>query len=249
MIDKKTLSGQLKLVVLFFIILFSAGNTLAAEKYYYRWVDDKGVTHVTDRLDDVPQKHRSDLQQYEKKDNTIFSKFKNYYPDGLNTAFKYKYYIIGLLSFIFLLVLVQRAYKKIKMYFARKKAEYTQRTVLKSGIKKMSDDEFKNSAKSSLLRSGFELKPIDSDFNTLCNFIAVKKRKKFAVHISTDLNAISEIKIKNIEIERLNYECEGSIVIANTKFDDEAINFSKTINCKLIDEAHIAKALVNNGKI
>jgi clan AA aspartic protease (TIGR02281 family) len=40
----------------FFLSCYLASFSLAAE--YFRWVDEKGVTHITDNLHNVPPKHR-----------------------------------------------------------------------------------------------------------------------------------------------------------------------------------------------
>ena len=50
----------IKLAALLLICL-SARNTAAAE--YYRWVDDKGVLHITDSLHEVPREQRGNINR------------------------------------------------------------------------------------------------------------------------------------------------------------------------------------------
>lgn len=249
MTSKITNETGLKIILLTALICFFAESIPAAEKYYYRWVDENGVTHVTNNPESIPQQHRTVLNRYELKENSSFSKWDDYYSYGLQIVKKYWQYILVFAGILFFLFLSGKTYQKIKFYLLGRRSALSGKLVEASGIKQMEDYEFKNKVKNRLVSSGYELKAIESDFNTISNFIAVRNRKKYAVHISTDLNEISEMKIKNIEAERNNYGCDGFIVIANTTFDKDAKEFARTTNCKLIDEAGIAESILKNRKI
>ena len=237
------------LILLIISFIFFSNQILADEKFFYKWIDEKGVTHVTDNPGDIPQKHRNKIVKYKKKETSSKSKIQSYFKNAVKTISKYKYFFFGLFLILALSVLIKKISKKIRTYSLKRNTDSLAKTVEKSRIKEMSDDEFKTKSKEILIKSGYKLETKDSSFITRTNFIAERKGKKHAVHISTNINDISKALITEMEGEKEKFDCYGSIIVAKTLFDSSAIDLAKKTNCKLIDENAIAKAIVRKSGI
>ncbi|MGH7884990.1 MAG: restriction endonuclease [Thermodesulfobacteriota bacterium] len=235
-------------MILITFLTFLELSHAASGNHYYRWKDDKGVTHITDNPDDVPVKFRKEIIQYEKKDTSVKSKIADSYNKSLKIIQQYKFYIIGSILFILLLIIIKKIINKASLFISKNSQKRLERLVNKSGIAEMSEINFKNHVKELLIKSGYKLELIESPFDTASDFIALKNRKKYTVLISTNINDVSEITINYIESETEKYGCNGSIIISKSYFDEAAFKLAKKINCRLINRNEVAKAIVKKLK-
>lgn len=235
------------LFLLFIFIFYSTAFAPAEEQFFYKWKDEKGVTYVTDNPENVPQKFQDETIKYEKKETSTKSVIKSYYSKSRDFAYSYRYLLLGLFILLAFYIFLKRFLRTVKKYSIKRKQNLYKKTINESGIREMSTDEFKESVKEVLLRSGYKLEQIDAPFKTFADFIAEKKRKKYAVLICTAINEISKNQITDIESEKSRYNCDRSIAISRSGFDSDTIDFAKKNNCRLIDENAIAKAIVRKS--
>lgn len=119
-----------------------------------------------------------------------------------------------------------------------------------SNIDSMTGVEFEKYLKKLLITLNFDsviLTKASGDFGV--DLIAKKGNLKIAIQAKRQLNKVSRHAISDAVAGMQHYNCNKSMVITNNYFTRDAIKFSSTTNCQLINRDNLANMIISAQKI
>jgi len=211
---------------------------------YYKWVDDQGVTHVTDNPNKVPKQYRSSTTIIKEKETG----FTAYYKKYLKTIKNNKNLIFILLAILVSIYLLNKLIKLL-----RKKSELNRRNkfdevLKKSGIDTMTIPQFKEYSKNLLSTAGFKIRGLESDLDFGVDFIADKGTSSYLVKVISNTVSTSRTVVNDVLRDTSKYGCDKAMLISKNFFSEDAIGLSKSSPCELIDRQTIGE-MVKKAKL
>ena len=233
---------KLSIQSLFIMVLFLSQHTVFGENYY-KWVDNNGVTHVTDNPQKIPPQYRSNLEIVKEKETGFKAKWKKIQKE-IN---RNKTLVIYVLSGIFGLYFLNKLLKKLRS----KSSEYHKvkfdEVLKKSGIDLMTIPQFRNFTKNILSTRGFKIREMQSDLDFGIDYIAEKSNSNYLVKVISDSIMTSRTLLHDLMRDTTRYGCDKALVITKSYFTDDAIEFSRSSPCELIDRNKLGTWIKESG--
>lgn len=220
-----------------FILLLFMSHAPGISENYYKWVDDQGVTHVTDNPQKIPPQYRSNHEVLKEKE-TGFKAFKKNLQKLLNNN---KTRIIYALTGIIGLIIISRLLKKMRSGSSAGKSGKFDEAMKKSGIDLMTIPQFKDFIKDLLFTRGFKIREMKSDLDFGIDYIAEKSGSSYLVKVISDSITTSHTILNDLMRDTTKYGCDKVLVITKNFFSEDAIQFSKSSPCDLIDRSELGK--------
>ncbi|HEX9830129.1 MAG TPA: restriction endonuclease [Thermodesulfobacteriota bacterium] len=229
---------NMKFIILTILLFSLIPSSILAGKLY-KWVDQDGVVHVTDKPETVPKEHRSSGRELSPKNSLDRSVAK--VKELWNQARPQKNPIgigIGILAVILV------AYKLL-FYTRRKLGEIRRGDQLRalelSGIDDMNPVEFTDYIAKVFEHRGFKVQTPDGSLNLGVDLITEKDNVKYAVQLERQSSSVSRPVLNNLEREKHRYGCERAIVITKAYFTEDAAVFAKSKACDLVDRETLSR--------
>lgn len=230
-------------ITLLFILAILINQETGLSENYYKWVDKDGVTHVTDNPKKIPPQYRSNIEIVKEKD-TGFKAFRKNLQKQLN---KNKTLILYILGGIAGLLVLNKLLKKLRDKSSEyKKGKYDE-VIKKSGIDLMTIPQFRAFAKNLLSTKGFRIREMESDLDFGIDFIAEKSNSSYLVKVISDSITTSRTVLNDLMRDTSKYECDKALVITKNYFSEDAIEFSRSSPCELIDRNALGKLIKDSG--
>ena len=227
----------LSLITAFFIIIVNAG--LSEQKNYYSWKNSSGVTQITKYISEIPLENRNDIKIFKSKVTLPWlNNFKN------TPIIKILY---GLITLFVLLTLSRNAIDNIFSYIIRKNNENLEKIIRNSNILVLSENQFKIATSSVLNKLGYKLNITDEILQNIIEFTATKNGIQHAVSVIYSDNPVSKTTLNYVVLEGSRLECENHIVVTNSYFSPDALDYSNSLNIKLIDREKMEKYIIDYG--
>ena len=231
------------LIFLIFSFLFFITN-LDANAEYYSWKDEKGVTHITDNIEKIPNKYRKNAKKYESSENTVKQNLANNYQKALKLIIvKYKQNkvlflaIISSICVIFLYKILKKQFLNVNpSLFVSKNKD-----ILKSEIDNMDLNSFRSNVIKILENKNYQVSEYEAILNPAVDYIATKNLEKVTVTIDDSTNPLSIFRLNEINRDKHKFLCKKSIIFSRNYFDKEVFDFAKKNNIELYDKAKLAK--------
>ena len=240
----------LNLIIFLLLLVFSMTtinifqSRSFASNNFYTWEDDKGITHITENPDEIPKKYKSTAKKYNKSKLNIRNKF-NDLTNYISINNKIIIYLAAILIFLFLFTkILPRAVTTIRNKISKSQNIKIERAFLRSGIENLDKTAFKSKVMEILAANGFEIFKLDSQVASSIDCIVLKKNKKIAVSINNNKNIISKVFVNEIEKDKQKHHCNHSMLVSSNYFDNEAHEYAKIANCKLIDRTELGKMIL-----
>lgn len=230
-------------IPLFCILVYLFNQDTGLSENYYKWVDKNGVTHVTDNPNKIPPQHRSNIEIVKEKD-TGFNAFRKNLQKQL---IKNKNLILYILGGIAGLIVLNKLIKKLRDKSSElKKGKYDD-ILKKSGIDLMTIPQFRAFAKNLLSTRGFRIREMESDLDFGIDFIAEKSNTSYLVKVISDSIMTSRTLLNDLMRDTSKYGCDKALVITKNYFSEDALEFSRSSPCDLIDRNALAKWIKDSG--
>ncbi len=213
-------------------LLFLIPITSLAGKLY-KWVDENGVTHVTDDPEKVPEEHKGSAKKLAPQDklDKLTIKIEGIWNDIKTEKVKIAVGIAGLIIITALYKLLRRA----KLRINEKKREKHLQALEQSGIDLLDLAQYQKYIGALLTRQGFNLRTPEGSFNLGVDLAAEKDKCKYAVQIKRQTTPTSGAIVNDLEREKHRYGCDRSMIISNNYFTDDAVERAGSSGCELID--------------
>ena len=91
---------------------------------------------------------------------------------------------------------------------------------------------------------GYKLSSPNTQFDELIDFIGFKGGEKVAIAIHDSENFVSKIVVSEIDREKHKHDCKKSMIVCRTYFEEDVIEFAKSVDCELIDKERLSKLLL-----
>ena len=227
-------------IILFFFLLYC---TTLQSKEVYKWRDQDGVIHITDNADEIPEKYRKNSEIIKLEDRGIKTNIIKY----ISTLKNYKELIVLFLSSIVIFFLFYKIYtftrKKIEENYEKKRQD-----ILKQrNVDEMDKNTFKKFIMHILEKSGYKIQIVSTPLDFGIDFIALRNFDQYAVRtINNTKNQISRITVMDINREKHRFDCNKSMVVSNSYFDDQAIELAKDVDCEIIDRDKLSKLIYDD---
>ena len=228
--------------VIFILFLFIS-NVPGISENYYKWVDEQGVTHVTDNPQKIPPRYRSNHEVVKEKE-TGFQAYKKNLKKQINNN---KTTIIYALTAIIGLIIISRLLKKMRSGSSAGKRSRFDEAMKKSGIDLMSIPQFRDFTRNLLIRRGYKITEMKSDLDLGIDYIAEKSGKSYLVKVISDSITTSHTLLNDLMRDTTRYGCDKVLVITKNFFSDDAIKYSKSSPCDLIDRNELGKWIKESG--
>jgi HJR/Mrr/RecB family endonuclease len=212
----------------------------------YKWVDEKGVTHVTDDPEKVPEEYIGSVKELtpqNKLDNLVI-KIEDIWKDAKGEKVKIAVGIAGLIIITALYKLLRRT----KLITNEKKREKHLKALDQSGIDVLDLAQYQKYIRALLTRQGFNLRTPEGSFNLGVDLIAEKDKSRYAVQIKRQTTPISGAIVNDLEREKHRYGCDRSMIISNNYFTDDAVERAGSSGCTLIDRKKLGEWILQFGK-
>lgn len=226
-------------------LLFLMPITSLAGKLY-KWVDEKGVTHVTDDPEKVPEVYMGSVKEVtpENKLDNLVIKIEDIWKDVKGEKVKIAAGIAGLIIITALYKLLRRT----KLRTNEKKREKHLQAVEQSGIDVLDLAQYQKYIGALLTRQGFNLRTPEGSFNLGVDLIAEKDKSRYAVQIKRQASPISGAIVNDLEREKHRYGCDRSMIISNNYFTDDAVERAGPSGCTLIDREKLGEWIRQFGE-
>ena len=232
-------------ILLIVCLLFLMPITSLAGKLY-KWVDEKGITHVTDDPKKVPEEHKGSVRKLAPEDklDQLTSKIEDVWKDVKNEKVKIAVGIAGL-------IIITASYKLLRHTKLRtndKKREKHLKALEQSGIDLLDLAQFQKHIGALLTRQGFNLRTPEGSFNLGVDLIAEREKNRYAVQIKRQATPISGAIVNDLEREKHRYGCDRSMIISNNYFTDDALERARSSGCALIDREKLGEWILQFEK-
>ena len=246
----KTIFIESRIKILLFLIfsfLFFISN-LDAYAEYYSWKDEKGVTHIADSIEKIPNKYRKNAKKYESnKERKRFDALNSYNKTSkfLISTFK-QHKKIFLAVFIIIIGIV--IYKILKNQFINLSSHISglnnNKNIAMSGIDHMDLNILRSNIVKILMNRNYQIVESESILNPVVDLVVTNNYEKATVTIDNSTNPISIFRLNEINREKHKFLCRKSIIFSRNYFDREVLDFAKANNIELYDKAKLAKLLI-----
>ncbi|MGI9553730.1 MAG: restriction endonuclease [Thermodesulfobacteriota bacterium] len=229
-------------ILIFFILLLSL--TAVNAKTYYTWVDSNGVTHITEFKDEIPKSRVKTAKTFRSKGGFDFITTKYIYLKS--NIHIYTGYIVFLLIGLFVLIVFRTLFNNYNRNRNQKKLNKTIKNFDSSGLSTMNSYQFKSAIRDLLENMGYRISAPNSQFVELIDYIGFKAGKRVAISLNESENLVSKIVVSEVDRERQKHQCEKSMIICKTYFEEDVIEFAKSVDCELIDRERLSQLLIKN---
>lgn len=231
------------LLILFIPFLFLSETSFS--KTYYTWVDKYGVTHITENPEEIPRDRTGTIKKFESKGKFSFIEQNiRYLKANRHIFIKYLIYLIAAVVFFLVLKKIYRNIRaKRNLNRIKSRIEY----INKSGVETLTAENMKDRVHLLLTIEGYKLAIPDSQFNTVVDYIGEKGGKRIAISINSSENLVSKMVINDLDREKYRYDCDKSMFICRTYFEEDVPEFAKQVECELIDKDRLSKMLIKSG--
>jgi HJR/Mrr/RecB family endonuclease len=214
------------------ILIFSLIPSLAYSGKLYKWVDQDGVVHVTDKPETVPRELRTatELSPKSNIDRSIAT-----VKDLWSQTNPQKHLMASGIGIIILILVAYRLIPYTRHKLGERRRADALRALVLSGIDDMNPIEFTDYIVKLLESRGFKVQTPDSSLNRGVHVIAEKNKLKYAVQVEQQSCSVSRPVLNNLEREKHRYGCERAILITRSYFTEDAAEFAKSTACDLID--------------
>ncbi|NIP37548.1 MAG: DUF4124 domain-containing protein [Candidatus Dadabacteria bacterium] len=227
---------KIYIIILFITFLLSGINNSYAEEYY-QWTDENGVVHVTDNPEKVPSRYRDSTKVVKEKETGSKATIKNYTKLAKQNQ-KPLLIIFGSLIGLFILYKLLKGIKNKSS--SRSKNKYD-KVLKKSGIDTMNIPQFRSYAKNVLSAKGYQVKEFEGDLDFGVDFVADKGNTNYLVKVISDNMLTSKMVVNDVLRDTSKYGCNAAIIITKNHFTEDAIEFSRSSPCELIDRNALGK--------
>ncbi len=105
----------------------------------------------------------------------------------------------------------------------------------------MNIPQFKSYAKNVLSAKGYNVKEFKGDLDFGVDFVADKGGTNYLVKVVPDTMSTSKMVLNDILRDTSKYGCNAAMVISKNFFTDDALEFSKSSPCELVDRTALGK--------
>lgn len=228
------------LLTFFFLVI---SISLADAKTYYTWVDEKGVTHITEFKDEIPKNRLRTVKTFESKGRFDFLTTGYYYVKS--NIHKFLKYIVFILIGIVALFILRKVLKSIRLRKNQESLEKRNREIEDSRISSLSSYQLKLKVSEVLENMGYKLSTPNAQFEGLIDYIGFRDGEKVAICLHESENLVSKNVVSEIDRERHKHSCNKSMIICRTYFEEDVTEFAKQIDCELIDKEKLSNLLLN----
>jgi HJR/Mrr/RecB family endonuclease len=224
-------------IIIFFITFLSAGINCSNAEDFYQWTDEDGVVHVTDNPEKVPSRYKSSTKVVKEKDTGYKSTVKKYWKSAKQNK-KPILIVLGSLAGLYLLYKLIKALQNKSKTMSKNKFD---EVLKRSGIDTMNIPQFKSYAKNLLSAKGYSVKEFEGDLDFGVDFVAEKGSSVHLVKVVADTMATSKMVVNDVLRDTSKYGCNSAMVISKNFFTEDAVEFSKSSPCELIDRNALGK--------
>lgn len=230
-------------IPLLFIMVLLFNQEAGFSENYYKWVDKNGVTHVTDNPQKVPTQYRSNLEIVKEKE-TGFKAFRKNLQKQLNNN---KTLILYVLGGIVGLIALNKLLKKLRDKSSDYRKGKFDEVLKKSGIDLMTIPQFRAFTKNLMSTRGFTIREMESELDFGIDFIAEKSNSNYLVKVISDSIMTSRTLLNDLMRDTTKYGCDKVIVITKNYFTEDAIEFSRSSPCELVDRNKLGTWIKESG--